>query len=189
MGRRQLAGALAALLSACDQGATAPADATPATDIPAADAVTVDVPAPDVVTVDVPDVVDTPAADVVTADVSAPDVADVPAPDVALANGCPVLSAPVAAAGEDAGTDTWTGFARGFFAQWCTRCHSAAITDPFARNGAPTGLDWDVESIVRANLPRIRQQVGVLNTMPPSAPLPACDERLRIVRWIDRGAP
>lgn len=172
MGRRHLAGALAALLSACDQGASTPVDAS-ATD--AVDAVT----ATDAVDAAVTDAVDAAATDAV----------DASATDVAIANGCPVLRAPVASPGEDAGTDTWTGFARGFFAQWCTRCHSAAITDPFARNGAPAGLDWDVESIVRANLPRIREQVGVLNTMPFNDPRPACDERLRLVRWIDRGAP
>jgi uncharacterized membrane protein len=92
-------------------------------------------------------------------------------------------------AGDDAGADTWTSYARGFFAQWCTRCHSTTLTDPSARNGAPANFDWDDEAAVRMRLPIIRRQVGVVNAMPFNAPFPMCDERRRLVRWIDRGAP
>ncbi len=35
----------------------------------------------------------------------------------------------------------------------------------------------------------IRAAVGVDNYMPLSAPTPTCDERRRLVRWIDLGAP
>jgi uncharacterized membrane protein len=109
-------------------------------------------------------------------------------------NGCPSLEQPVAQRGENIGGDTYPTYARGFFAMWCLRCHSSTLTTPAARNGAPEGLNWDVEASVRANLTRIRTQVGVLNTMPlldprVNDPLPSCDERRRLVRWIDAGAP
>ena len=117
--------------------------------------------------------------------------APTPAP-LTTANGCPSLVEPVARRGDDIGGDTFQSFARPFFAQWCLRCHSSARTTPAARNGAPEGFNWDVESSVRANLDRIRLQVGVYNTMPlldGIDPLPTCDERRRLIRWIDAGAP
>jgi uncharacterized membrane protein len=106
--------------------------------------------------------------------------------DMAMtANGCPVLSdKQPAMAG-----DTWASFAQGFFASYCTRCHSSTLTGALARNGAPTGYDWDQQSAVNAHLAEIRGAVGVGNFMPPSAPLPSCAERQRVVAWIDSGAP
>jgi hypothetical protein len=107
-------------------------------------------------------------------------------------NGCPVLLNPVARPGDNIGGDTYQTFARPFFAQWCTRCHSVTLTTAAARRGAPEGFNWDVESSVRENLERMRLQVGVYNTMPlrePDVPQPSCDERRRLIRWIDAGAP
>ena len=111
-----------------------------------------------------------------------------------VVNGCPSLVDPVAQRGETIGGDTWATFARPFFAQWCLRCHSSTLTTAEARFGAPDGFNWDVESAVRNNLGRIRQQVGVLNSMPLldariNDPLPSCEERRRLIRWIDAGAP
>ncbi|HEX9102256.1 MAG TPA: hypothetical protein VF997_08640 [Polyangia bacterium] len=105
-----------------------------------------------------------------------------------LVNGCPPWSAPLTTPDGGAGGDTWASFARDLFASDCTRCHSSTLTG-LARNGAPDGYDWDVESAVRAHLDVIRSAVGVANIMPPSAPLPTCDERRRLVRWIDADAP
>ena len=105
-----------------------------------------------------------------------------------LANGCPPLTAPVTTPDGGAGGDTWANYAQGFFAMYCTRCHSSTLSGD-ARNGAPVGYDWDVESAVRARLDFIRTAVGVGNFMPPSDPKPSCDERRRIVRWIDAAAP
>ncbi len=105
-----------------------------------------------------------------------------------LVNGCPPLTAPLATADGGAGGDSWATYASGFFASYCTRCHSSALTGA-ARNGAPDGYDWDDQATVRAHLAMIRDSVGVSNFMPLSAPNPSCDERRRIVRWIDADAP
>jgi hypothetical protein len=105
-----------------------------------------------------------------------------------LANGCPPLTAPLTTPDGGAGGDTWASFAQGFFASNCTRCHSSTLTGA-ARNGAPDGYNWDDETAVRAHLDNIRSAVGVGNFMPPSDPRPSCDERRRIVRWIDAAAP
>lgn len=106
-----------------------------------------------------------------------------------LINGCPVYPTPVDRIGADPGGDTWAGFAQGFFARWCVRCHSDALTSPEARGGAPAMLNWNVEATVRGELARIRNDVGVTNYMPFNPPRPPCEERRRLVRWIDIGAP
>ncbi|MCC6876739.1 MAG: hypothetical protein IT378_20720 [Sandaracinaceae bacterium] len=139
-----------------------------------------------------------------------------PDTNVEMRNGCPVLRGPVAMPGDPIEGDTWATFAEPFFEQWCTRCHSQALDTPELRRGAPRGYDWDVEASVRAHLPEIRQQVGVLVSMPyepqcdmdtdcppTTACVPSatgrgtcrtarrmtCAERLRLVRWIDAAAP
>jgi hypothetical protein len=105
-----------------------------------------------------------------------------------LVNGCPPLLNPQANPDGGAGGDTWTSFAQGFFATYCTRCHSSALSGT-ARNGAPVGYNWDDEAAVRMHLADIRDAVGVGNFMPPTPPTPGCAERQRIVRWIDAAAP
>ncbi len=117
----------------------------------------------------------------------ASDVTD--AADVLLRNGCPVLTEPVDRPDAAAGDDTWTAFAQGFFRSWCVRCHATARVTAEERMGAPTGFDWDDEASVRRELARIRSAVGVENYMPLTPPNPSCDERRRLIRWIDIGAP
>lgn len=109
-------------------------------------------------------------------------------PDADTQNGCPSLTESQAMPGDPIDGDTYATFAAGFFSQHCTRCHASTLTGP-ARDGAPVGFDWDLESSVRAHLPQIRIAVGVLNFMPAAPPDPTCDERQRIVRWIDADAP
>lgn len=109
--------------------------------------------------------------------------------DAGVRFGCPVLRDPVALPGDDIEGDAWESFAQGFFESYCTRCHSVTRVTREERSSAPEGLDWDDEGTVRANLDRIRNAVGVQNFMPPSDPSPSCDERLRLIRWIDAGAP
>jgi len=105
-----------------------------------------------------------------------------------LANGCPPLTATVTTPDGVAGGDTCASYAQSFFAMYCTRCHSSTLTGSM-RNGAPDGYNWDDETAVHTRISQIRTAVGVGNFMPPSDPKPACDERRRIVRWIDADAP
>ncbi len=109
--------------------------------------------------------------------------------DADIHHGCPALREPLAMPGDPIDGDTWGSFAGAFFEAYCTRCHSSALVGSDARNGAPDGLNWDDPEVVRENLADIRDAVGVRNFMPPHPPTPACDERERLVRWIDAGAP
>lgn len=106
--------------------------------------------------------------------------------DARIINGCPSLVDPQWQPGDPIDADTWDSYAQGFFAMWCTRCHSVQNIGS-ARNGAPVGYNWDDPSSVSAHIAEIRQQVGVTNFMPFNPPDPSCDERQRIVRWIDSG--
>jgi hypothetical protein len=109
--------------------------------------------------------------------------------DMTLLNhGCPPLTTPQTDADGGAGGDTWGSYAMGFFATYCTRCHSTANVGA-ARNGAPDGYNWDDQATVNAHLAEIRDAVGVSNFMPFNPPDPTCGERQRIVRWIDAAAP
>jgi uncharacterized membrane protein len=119
-----------------------------------------------------------------------PSVSDMGAADmtVPFLNGCTTYPKPVAQPGEAPDGDTYAEFARGFFDAYCIVCHATTKTGA-DRGGAPVGYDWDVEATIRAHLPEIRSAVGVTNYMPAAAPLPTCDERRRLVRWIDLGAP
>ncbi len=103
--------------------------------------------------------------------------------------GCPSNPDPLAEPGDDLGGDTWSSFAAGFFETYCNRCHANELVGDVARAGAPEGLDWDVEATVRDNLELVRFVVGEDNSMPPRGNRPSCDDRVRLVRWIDAGAP
>lgn len=115
-------------------------------------------------------------------------VTDAGPPDAETIKGCEVLRDPQAEPGDDIDGDTWTTFASDFFADNCTRCHATTRTGD-DRNGAPIGYDWDVEANVRDHLEEIRTVVGVTMFMPFTPPDPTCDERQRLVRWIDADAP
>ncbi|HEY2746868.1 MAG TPA: hypothetical protein VGL86_19730 [Polyangia bacterium] len=101
---------------------------------------------------------------------------------------CAPLTDPITTPDGGAGGDTWANYAQGFFATYCTRCHSSTLTGD-ARNGAPDGYNWDDESSVNAHIADIRDAVGVSDFMPFTPPDPSCSERRRIVRWIDAGGP
>jgi len=110
--------------------------------------------------------------------------------DAGLIRGCPSYPDPVATVGEDIGGHTFLTWASPmFFEIYCNRCHSETLVTPEARMYAPAGLDFDVWTSVRREIPRIRFDVGVSNFMPTSAPLPTCAERYELLRWIDSGAP
>jgi cytochrome c5 len=128
----------------------------------------------------------TPAPDMPSspADLAVPAAADL----TMLVNGCPTYPGPLATPDGGADGDTWTSFAQGFFAGTCNRCHASTLSGA-ARNGAPDGYDWDDPAAVRMYAALVRDAVGVSNFMPPSAPQPSCDDRRRLVRWIDAGTP
>ena len=127
---------------------------------------------------------DDPASSSKDASLSIPDGG----PDVEVIFGCPTFPDSVASSG-DPSSDDYENFVRPFFEAYCIRCHSTSLTTREERNFAPEGLDWDDESSVRDNLAQIRSAVGVTNFMPPSEPIPSCEERFRVVRWVDVGAP
>ncbi len=109
--------------------------------------------------------------------------------DAQLVLGCPSWVDPTAMPGDPIDGDTYATFAAPLFDQYCTRCHASTLVGEDARSFAPEGLNWDDEAAVRANLDRIRVAIGVQNFMPPDAPNPTCEERRRLVRWIDAAAP
>jgi uncharacterized membrane protein len=85
--------------------------------------------------------------------------------------------------------DTYDNFAQAFFSDYCVRCHSSTLTTPAERRNAPPGLNWDQTASIDTNASRIRSAVGVIQFMPFDAPFPSCDERRRLVHWIDAGLP
>lgn len=102
--------------------------------------------------------------------------------------GCPELREPLAAPGDPIDGDDYASYAQRYFEDYCVRCHASTRTGA-ERNRAPVGFDWDQEASVRSHLPEIRAAVGETNFMPFSAPFPTCEERARLVRWIDADAP
>lgn len=125
-------------------------------------------------------------------------------PDVDAGEACR-FPCPVSSPAQGADGDTYTSFASGFFGTYCTRCHATSRTQncfiPGAtcRFGSPPDHNWDNPASIRSYLGKIRAVVAVGDqlTMPPdlpvtpnpSMPAPTCDERFRIARWIDAGAP
>lgn len=120
---------------------------------------------------------------------------DCPDPSTNIVNGCPSYVCEGQAAGAE--SDTYQTFGEDFFEGYCTRCHAQArdlVSDCTSepercRNNAPLGYDWDDPEAIRAHLAEIRLLGGVLNEMPVTAPFPSCEERRRLVQWIDEGAP
>lgn len=110
----------------------------------------------------------------------------------------PVLGPPTGttiAACDTAGMSgiTYSGFAAGFFTNYCTRCHSTAVTGA-ARNGAPADHNFETLAGAKAQLDHIDLVAGehpaglVRNAlMPPSAPSPTDNERKMISCWIVQG--
>lgn len=106
----------------------------------------------------------------------------------------PVLSGvPTDAVCPDGSKLTYESWASGFFASYCTRCHSKA-RDEGQRNGAPLGYNWDDINSVRAHKDEIdlmaAASVEVVNhEMPPSDPRPPTSERQKLGEWLACDAP
>ena len=115
---------------------------------------------------------------------------DDPPPMTADAGGdCPPFEMPLAMPGDPIDGDDWDSFAQPLFESYCTRCHHSSLAPGEMRQFATPGIDFDDRSSVRANAPLVRNAVGVFPFMPPDDPLPSCDERRRLVRWIDADLP
>lgn len=109
--------------------------------------------------------------------------------DAGVSDACAALTEPLSQPGDPIDGDNYSNLAQPFFETYCIGCHASTRVTPGDRQGAPPGRDWDQESIVRMHLPEIRSAVGETNFMPFRAPFPTCDERARLVRWIDADAP
>ena len=72
---------------------------------------------------------------------------------------------------------TWQNFAAGFFASYCTSCHSINAAD---RHGATVGVDFDTEADIDASAV---QRVLDAGTMPPGGGL-TDDDRTLITEWL-----
>lgn len=100
------------------------------------------------------------------------------------------------------GQPTWAGSGpadptrmEAFFSSWCTRCHGSTV--PIQnRNGAPLDHNFDTYAGARQWAADIDRMAGaspagtVVNPfMPPSAPVPALEDRKRLACWVAGGAP
>ncbi len=99
-------------------------------------------------------------------------------------------------AGGGNGSTEPSDFGRTFFGRYCTLCHASTLSGP-ARNGAPSGLNWDTLTGVQAQLAWVdlaaaSGPLGVHADMPPVAlttVIPLADDRERLGAWIACGAP
>lgn len=107
---------------------------------------------------------------------------------------------------EGGGHDTWDNFAKGFFSTYCVECHSATIPDPskdpnqnFNLYSDVVGLDKTIRCGV-APAGHVQSGCPTGGAFPPPAQFPISDakgtnpkpsdpERLRIIAWINAGAP
>lgn len=89
---------------------------------------------------------------------------------------------------------TYDSFGRGFMEDYCTRCHSSALTGA-ARNGAPSDHNFDTLANIHAvPLEHIDEEAAAgpshVNTaMPPSGAMPTEDERRQLGEWLACDAP
>jgi hypothetical protein len=77
---------------------------------------------------------------------------------------------------------TYDNFARGFFDEYCERCHAG--TAPH-RNGAPESVTFDSEADVLAHRERIFvRAAGQNNSMPPGPDDPPREERDLLAEFL-----
>lgn len=90
------------------------------------------------------------------------------------------------------GDVTYENFGADFFHNYCLRCHNAELTTDIERTDAPTGINYNTLDGIRQFQTRIRLRAGVQGDMPPlllPVPRPSEEERLKLIDWIDCGAP
>jgi hypothetical protein len=103
-----------------------------------------------------------------------------------------VLGPPTGAVCPPASTLTYANFGEPFMTQYCTRCHSSALTGA-ARMGAPEFHDFDTQLGVQRVAEHVDEAAGAgpeatNEGMPPNAPAPTLEERQRLAEWIACGA-
>lgn len=116
---------------------------------------------------------------------------------------CPVLwlaaceedeeGSPSGAVCPENSTLTWDNFGKPFMTNYCTRCHSTALTGS-ARQGAPNDHNFDSAELVREEIEHTDEQAAAgpdaVNTlMPIGVPTPSEDERRKLGEWLACGAP
>jgi hypothetical protein len=109
-------------------------------------------------------------------DAAAPDV-DAGAASLIPGRACPSGS-----------TLTYESFGEPFFNDWCTGCHSSALSAD-ARRGAPVGVDYDSLAGIRAHLPQIWARAADNNATMPPAGGPTAPLRQSLGDWVACGAP
>jgi cytochrome c5 len=89
---------------------------------------------------------------------------------------------------------TYDTFGRAFMEDYCTRCHSSALTGA-ARNGAPSDHNFDtLEGIKDTETEHLDEEAAAgpdhVNTaMPPEGPKPTEAERRQLGEWLACGTP
>ncbi len=94
---------------------------------------------------------------------------------------------------------TYSGWAQGFFASYCTRCHSSMLTTTEERNGATPHANWDDLPTIRSYAQEIDSFAaggpnGINHIMPPADPsgmfpMPSDDERIMLGEFLACNAP
>lgn len=94
---------------------------------------------------------------------------------------------------ESGSTLTYDNFAKGFFDEYCTRCHSSQRTGA-DRNGAPSGVDFDSLAAIKAvSAPTVDRKAVYTSTpggtpeMPINDPRPDAATRAELGVWLACG--
>jgi len=108
---------------------------------------------------------------------------------IAMVSGCGDKDDPVSSDAGDNGSNpqdtiTYTANTKAILDSKCISCHASSLQGS-ARNGAPSGGDFDTYTSATANSTRgnVRVQAG---TMPPSGGIPQ-SERDIFQQWLDQG--
>jgi len=80
---------------------------------------------------------------------------------------------------------TYANFGQAFVAQYCLKCHGAAKTGWWARNGAPAAVNFDKAEDIAKKKGDIIKMVVDKKSMPPTDPYPAADERAKVKTWLE----
>jgi uncharacterized membrane protein len=102
------------------------------------------------------------------------------------------VGTPSGAVCPEGSTLSYANFGKEFMETYCTRCHASDLTGD-ARNGAPTGHDFDTLAGIKAVAEHVdglaAKGPDATNTdMPPGDPRPVTAEREMLGEWLACGA-